>query len=117
MDKTTYIDTITTEVAKRTKIKDRTLVRYYALLVLTKGEHMTLSDIHDAWAMNMNFKPQTNTCYGHSHKSIEPFHQLPDEVKDKDQRYLRALKTLTFEYTHPAEFGMEIKQKKARKNR
>ena len=48
MDRTTYIDTITTEVAKRTKIKDRTLVRYYALLVLTKGEHMTLADVHDA---------------------------------------------------------------------
>ena len=52
----------------------------------------TLKDVHDAWAMDMNFRKQTNYCYGHEHRSIVPFNELSKEVQDKDQEYVDALK-------------------------
>ena len=87
----TYIDITIELVMKETNIKSIHLVKMYALLVLTKGENITLKDVHDAWAMDMNFKPQTNYCYGHEHKSIVPFEQLDKEVQNKDQKFVSAL--------------------------
>lgn len=91
---TTYIDEITTEVANKTHIKDKYLVRLYALLILIKGKNITLEDVHDAWAMNMNYKPQTDYCYGHEHKSIVPFNKLSKETQDKDQKYVDILNNI-----------------------
>ena len=87
----TYIDTTIELIMKETNIKSIHLAKMYALLVLTKGENITLKDVHDAWAMDMNFKPQTNYCYGHEHKSIVPFEQLDKEVQNKDQKFVSAL--------------------------
>ena len=95
--KTTYIDRITDKVAERTHIKNKYLVRLYALLVLVKGENITLSDVHDAWAMDMNFKPQTDRCYGHEHLSIVPFEELSTETQNKDQKYVNILRTIAKE--------------------
>jgi hypothetical protein len=90
----TYIDKITNEVANRTRIKDKNLVRLYALLVCVKGPNITLEDVHDAWAINMNFKPHTDYCFGHDHKSIVPFDELSKETQDKDQKYVDILNTI-----------------------
>lgn len=93
----TYIDDVVLRVENRTHIRDRSLVRYYALLVLTKGEKITLEDVHDAWAMNMNFKPQSPNCYGHEHRSIKPFEKLDVDVREKDRKFLVALLTVAKE--------------------
>lgn len=47
----TYIDRVVDMVAKETGLKSKQTIRYYALLVLVKGEDVTLSDVHDGWSM------------------------------------------------------------------
>ena len=89
--KNTYIDDVVKKVSERTHIKDQNLVRLYALLVLTKGEYISSEDVHDAWAMNMNFKQRTEFCYGHEHKSIVPFDELTEEVQNRDIKYVDIL--------------------------
>lgn len=88
----TYIDEVVEKVKERTGLKGKNLIRLYALLVLVKGENVTLEDIHDAWSMDMNFKDITPPfCYGHEHRSIVPFDQLSKETQNKDREYLDAL--------------------------
>lgn len=87
----TYIDRVCNLVAQETGLKSKMLINYYALLVLVKGENVTLSDIHDGWAMNMNFKDTTPYCYGHDHYSIVPFDQLSEACQNKDIPYMEAL--------------------------
>lgn len=94
----TYIDKVVALVEEKTRLKGKGLIRLYALLVLIKGEDVTLSDIHDAWSMNMNYKEQNPPyCYGHDHMSIVPFDQLSKETQDKDVEYLEALKEVAKE--------------------
>ena len=88
----TYIDEVIEAVKAETHIKSDRLAQMYALLVLTKGEAISLKDVHDAWAVDMNSRPRTDHCYGHDHKSIVPFSALPDETRQKDQRFVIALK-------------------------
>ena len=87
----TYIDKIVDEVKTKANIKSDYLARYYALLVLTKGNNITLKDVHDAWAMSMNFKPKTDHCFGHEHKSIVPFDELNTDVQYKDKKFVEIL--------------------------
>lgn len=56
----TYIDIVVERVSNDLHIKNKELSRLYALLVLTKGNTITLKDVHDAWAMSMNFRPTTD---------------------------------------------------------
>ena len=98
MDKKTYIDDVVERVAEKTGLKGEKLVRLYALLVLIKGEDVTLSDIHAAWSVNMNYKESNPPyCYGHDHLSIVPFDQLSKETQDRDIPYLEALKEVARE--------------------
>ena len=87
----TYIDKIVTKVENKLHIKDKNLAKFYALLVLVKGKNITLKDVHDAWAVNMNYKNKTDFCYGHEHKSIVPFNELSKEVQEKDSKFLSKL--------------------------
>jgi len=41
--------------------------------------------------MNMNYKKQTEHCYGREHKSIIPFNDLDKETQNKDIRFLGGL--------------------------
>lgn len=93
----TYIDTIVEEVMDKAHV-NKYLAQMYALLVLTKGEDITLKDVHDAWAMNMNFRPQTPTCYGHEHRSIVPFDELSVETQNKDQKFVNVLRSIAKNY-------------------
>lgn len=94
MSKTTYIDIVANKIATETNIKNRSLLQLYTLLILTKGENITLKDVHDAWATSMNFRPITPNCYGHEHKSIIPFDQLSKETQDKDVKFVKKLKKI-----------------------
>jgi len=99
----TYIDEVVDKVAnKLTEINSPYLLRVYALLVLTKGESITSKDVHDAWAMDMNFRPKTGDCYGHDHPCIVPFKELSTEIQLLDDKYVRAL----------IEVAKELKQEK-----
>lgn len=93
----TYIDKIVSKVAAECHIKNKELARYYALLILTKQTNITLKDVHDAWAMSMNFRPVTSYCYGHDHKSIIPFHELSKETQEKDATFVKKLNRIAKE--------------------
>lgn len=95
--RTTYIDMVVNEVSKRTHIRNANLVHLYALLVLIKGEEITLKDVHDAWSMDMNFRPRTGRCYGHDHTSIVPFDDLSEETQNKDGKYVDILRSIARE--------------------
>ena len=90
---TTYIDRVYTLVQEATGLKSKETIKMYSLLVLVKGENITLSDIHDGWSMVMNFKEANPPyCYGHDHKSLVPFDKLSSETQARDEKYLEALK-------------------------
>ena len=90
----TYIDKVVVKVEKESGIKSKLLVRYYALLVLVKGEKITASDVHDGWSMNMNFKERNDYCYGHDHLSLVPFDELSEECQHKDDRFVESLRKI-----------------------
>ena len=94
----TYIDKVVNMVKKETGLKSEQIVRYYALLVLVKGEDVTLSDVHDGWSMAMNYKESNPPyCYGHDHKSIIPFDELSKETQDRDVIYVETLREIARE--------------------
>ena len=94
----TYIDRVVDMVEKETGLKSKQTIRYYALLVLVKGEDVTLSDVHDGWSMVMNYKESNPPyCYGHDHKSIVPFNELSKETQDRDIKYVEALRKIARE--------------------
>lgn len=90
----TYIDKIVEEVKATSGVYNKELVRYYALLVLTKGENITASDVHDGWAMSMNFREQNEHCWGHEHRSLIPFKELNIECQHKDDRFVESLREI-----------------------
>ena len=90
----TYIDKVVDAVAKRSGIYNKQLIRYYALLVLIKGEKVTAADVHDGWAMSMNFREKNDHCWGHDHYSLVPFDELSEETQHKDDRFVKELQTI-----------------------
>ena len=87
----TYIDELVEKVIAATGLKSKETVKLYALLVLIKGENITLEDVHDAWSVMMNFRPYNPPYLGHEHPSIVPFDQLSYETQQKDKKYADAL--------------------------
>lgn len=60
------------------------LLDLYTLLVLVKGDAVTLKDVHDAWAVwKSPLRPD--------HRSIVPFDQLSTEVQELDRKYAVAI--------------------------
>lgn len=64
----------------------------YLLLTLVKGSHVTLKDVHDAWAIAEHHTNPT-------HPSIVPFHQLTPDVQALDQPYADAITAARMELT------------------
>lgn len=89
-----YIDDVKAKLLNHVKI-GKGLQSVYALLVLVKGEDVTLKDVHDAWAVNIN-----NTWdfeqYG-NHFSLVPFDELDKVIQEKDQQYVDAIKAVAKE--------------------
>ena len=87
----TYIDELAEKVSEATGLKGKEYIKMYTLLVLIKGEDITLEDVHDAWSVMMNFKKHNPPYLGHEHPSIVPFDQLSYETQQKDKKYADAL--------------------------
>lgn len=80
----TYIDTARAALEAHLPGEDDALLDLYLLLVLVKGDSVTLEDVHDAWAV-WRFR----TCPDHG--SIVPFDQLTPSVQKLDQPYADAI--------------------------
>lgn len=82
-----YIQILKEEVQMKMKV-NKNLLELYTLLILTKGEDTTLSDVHDAWSIDKNRTfPE--------HWSIVPFEKLSKETQEKDQYYLDIIKSIS----------------------
>ncbi|MCX4809026.1 hypothetical protein OG601_47165 [Streptomyces sp. NBC_01239] len=92
----TYIDTARTALESRLPGQDDALLDLYALLVLVKGEEVTLQDVHDAWAV---WRSRTAP----NHKSIMPFDQLTLSVQKLDQTYADAIAATRAALAEPKE--------------
>jgi hypothetical protein len=61
------------------------LLEMYALLVLVRGEGVTLKDVHDAWSVWKNqHRPD--------HHSLIPFEQLSPVVQAMDEKYAKSIR-------------------------
>jgi hypothetical protein len=63
------------------------LFRAYAVLLLAKGDEVTLADVHNAWVAWTLDK-------GKRHDSLVPFAELPAEIQAKDEPFLHAVRTV-----------------------
>lgn len=79
-----YIQKVKEALAERISVEDD-LLSLYALLVFTRGIYTTWEDVHDAWAI---WKNTTDPL----HRSIIPFDELSDEVKQMDAEYAQVIK-------------------------
>lgn len=95
-----YIQDIQKKLLEHVKI-GKGLQSVYALLVLVKGEDVTLEDVHDAWAVNIN-QTWDFAQYG-NHRSLIAFDYLSKEVQDKDQMYVDAIKAVARELKDASE--------------
>jgi len=84
-----YIDEIKQELLKHLRI-GKGLQNIYALLVLVKGENVTLKDVHDAWAVNIN-QTWDKEEFG-EHRSLISFQNLSVDIQQKDQNYVDGIK-------------------------
>lgn len=82
----TYIEQALVLVNGRMPGQDPVLTTYYALLALTKGETVSMADVHDAWAM-------WRYATGHDqHPDLVPYTDLPLEVRELDRPYMEAIR-------------------------
>lgn len=81
----TYIDQVTTALAKELPGQDPALLRLYALLALTKGRDTTLEDVHDAWAL---YRGTTNP----DHPDLVPFNELDEATQELDRPFAEAIR-------------------------
>ncbi len=56
----------------------------YAVLMRAKGDNVTPSDVHDAWAAWVS-------CTAGQHKSLVPFESLDLETQQEDYPYVEAI--------------------------
>jgi hypothetical protein len=66
------------------------LFRIYAVLAATKGDRVTLEDVHDAWAAWMSE-------HDPEHQSLRPLSDLPEDVRSADRPYLEAIRLIARE--------------------
>jgi hypothetical protein len=83
-----YVGAIASELAHELAETDHPpeegLLLLYALLVLTRGEATTASDVHDAWVT-------WQVLQGVRHDANVPFDELSREVREKDLRFVNAI--------------------------
>ena len=64
--------------------EDLPLYRLYAVLLLAKGEDVTVEDVHNAWAAWASDHDPDN-------RNLLPFKELSIRVQRKDQSYVDAI--------------------------
>lgn len=81
-----YIDKIKSMLDQEMSMGDsyKSLLDYYALLVLTVGESCTQEHVHDAWSV---WQAGIST----EHWSLKPFAELTREVRELDEPYRLAI--------------------------
>ena len=86
-----YIDEITDDLrAELQKMRGRptrspqAMLRQYAQLVLTTGEHTTARNVHDGWA---TYTAGVNP----DDREMIPFDDLPIDMQNRDDDYVRAI--------------------------
>lgn len=79
-----YIDVARERLAHELPGLDKPLMDLYTLLVLVKGQDVTLRDVHDAWAV---WRSRTDP----EHRSLVPFKELSEEVQELDRKYADAI--------------------------
>jgi hypothetical protein len=62
----------------------KSLLDYYALLVLIVGENCTQEHVHDAWSV-------WQAGISSDHRSLKPFAELTKEVQELDEPYRLAV--------------------------
>lgn len=72
-------------VREETGVTDPDLLRFYALLALTVGEKVTLTQVHDAWSL-WRFATRPD------HRSLIPFDELDPATQAKDQPYVDGIR-------------------------
>lgn len=83
-----YLDTIRDAMHAELPGLHPDLIDLYALLALTKGEEVTLENVHDAWGLwTRHTRPD--------HPSLVPFSELEPEVQELDELYVQAIKAAT----------------------
>lgn len=88
-----YIDRLADRIAREVDPAQnltedaRNLFRFYAVLVLVKGEAVELSDVHDAWVA---WKSSTDP----EHRSNIPFDELSPETQAMDVPYVAAIRSI-----------------------
>lgn len=80
----TYVDRIRAALEAEQPSLDPCLLDLYALLALTRGEDVSLEDVHDAWSI---WRARTDP----RHHSIVPFKELTTEVQELDRPYADAI--------------------------
>lgn len=67
------------------------LIDLYTLLALTRGNSVTMKDVHDAWAV---------WCNDHQpgHGSLLPFGQLTPGVQELDREFMDGIRRAVEEY-------------------
>jgi hypothetical protein len=67
------------------------LFRLYAVLLLAKGEGVTVEDVHNAWSAWMSE-------HDPAHRSLKPFSELSPDVQQADQPYTEAIRAVARAY-------------------
>ncbi len=85
-----YLDKIAAEIQRTADPdalppdEDLPLYRLYAVLLLAKGQDVTLEDVHNAWAAwATEHQPES--------WSLKPFKELSLSVQRKDQKFVDAI--------------------------
>lgn len=81
---TNYVQKIKDALKEFHPRMDSELLDVYALLVLVKGEDVTLKDVHDAWSVwKNNIRPD--------HHSLIEFDELTREIQELDRKYAESI--------------------------
>jgi hypothetical protein len=97
----TYIDELAGAIRARVApglvpdVDTTALFRLYAVLARAKGEHVTASDVHDAWSAWMSGRDP-------GHPALRPFDELSTDVRAADQPYVEAIRAAARERRRPA---------------
>jgi hypothetical protein len=88
-----YLDKLAAEIQRTADSdavppdEDLSLYRLYAVLLLAKGEDVTLEDVHNAWAAwASDHDPES--------RHLIPFKELSLSVQRKDQTYVDAIRSV-----------------------
>lgn len=88
-----YIDALAAEIRDRVPARlvpdgdTETLFRLYAVLLRSKGEAVSLEDVHDAWSAWMSATDP-------NHAALRPYPELSQETQAADQPYLDAIRAV-----------------------